>query len=449
VRQLAVVAAFAGTLVAARQAHATNGALFGEPSDTAALADAVTGRPSGLSAITFNPGALAALDRPKLTLGAHMGTVDLDYQRNGEPAVDMERFIAGYHIAIGTRLPGPAWLRALRVGIGAHLPAQHALSLRAPSRSDEPSSPLYGARAERTAVAGAVSYELFERIGIGAGFTLSPTLQTPTLVSYDARRSDDPDANVLVDLERELELQASATAGVFARVVTGVTMGVAYRQRITTAAQGPNDTRAGSLQVDDRIDFVDYLEPDELAFGVGVEPGERVEASVDVVRASWSSYRTIHNQVPGAHFDDVFNLRVGLAVDLARGVVVRGGYGFEPTPLPPQRGVTNLLDSTRHVAALGGGFDLDALGWAPVVIDGHVRSHLLTGQDESKDPGLLRDVDRDAAGKQIGNLGYPGFSSGGAVFEAGLTFHLYLDGGSDEPAPSERETQRVPSGSAP
>lgn len=40
-----------------------------------------------------------------------------------------------------------------------------------PSRPDEPACALYGARAERTGVAAALAYRLFDRIGVGTGVT--------------------------------------------------------------------------------------------------------------------------------------------------------------------------------------------------------------------------------------------------------------------------------------
>ena len=38
----------------------------------------------------------------------------------------------------------------------------------------------------------------------------------------------------------------------------------------------------------------------------------------------------------------------------------------------------------------------------------------------------LTDSDDDVAGRQIDNLGYPGFEAGGEVWQAGLTFTLFF-----------------------
>ena len=66
-------------------ALADSGALLGESARPAALADAVTARGGDLSAIFFNPGALADLDRATLGLTVHGGGLILEHERDGEP----------------------------------------------------------------------------------------------------------------------------------------------------------------------------------------------------------------------------------------------------------------------------------------------------------------------------------------------------------------------------
>jgi long-chain fatty acid transport protein len=62
---------------------------------------------------------------------------------------------------------------------------------------------------------------------------------------------------------------------------------------------------------------------------------------------------------------DRFVPRVGVevrALDEERYALdLRAGYVYERTPFPPQRGVTNFIDGTRHQLALGAGFTLRGL----------------------------------------------------------------------------------------
>jgi hypothetical protein len=417
-------AAIAGALfVATHSAHAQSGAMFGETSRAASLADAMTARGGDPAAITMNPGALAAVDEPLVTLGAHGGRLGLRFTRDGEPPSELGRSVAGFGAALATPLFAP--LDMLHFGIGAHVPAQHALRLRAPSRSDEPSFPLYGGRAERTAIAASLAWRVFGRIGIGAGVMLTPRLFTPTVVGYVPGRGATSSDKVTVDLERELRIAAAPTLGVWARVHRFVALGLASRGAVTTGAEGPNDTRAGTLVIADRIDIRDFLEPEEVALGAAVYPRAGTSVSLDAVLARWSRYRTADDRTSDPPLSDVIDVRAGLEQRLAVAVALRVGYAFEPTPVPRQKAATNLLDGTRHVLALGLGWDLRRQGWAPVCLDGHFRAHVLHRASASKDPAALGDADPQAPGQQIANLGFPSFTATGYAVESGFTLTVY------------------------
>jgi long-chain fatty acid transport protein len=425
-RQVACSAVAVALAMSAAPAWAGSGAMFGESSRAASLATAVTSRGGEPSCITMNPGALADLSEPVLALGAHAGRLGLSYARSGEPREDASRTIAGFGAMLATPLFGPWPLSALRFGVAVHVPAQHALRLRAPSRPDTPQFPLYEGRAERTALALALSWSLFGRIGIGAGVTLTPRLLTPTVVSYVPGRGATADENVVVDLERELRIEAAATLGIWARVNRYLALGMGYRQAVRTGAEGPNDTKAGSLVLDDRIDFYDFLEPDELTAGATVYPKSGTSISLDIAYARWSRYRTIHNRVPDSPFSDIVSMRAGIEHRVLPMLALRAGYAFEPTPVPEQTGVNNLLDAPRHLIALGGGVDLRQRGIAPMRIDAHARAHVVHPIHATKEVQRLGDALPDEPGVQIDNLGHPEISGRAFYVEGGLTVTIHL-----------------------
>ncbi len=416
-------------------AWAGSGAMFGEASRTAALADAVTARRGELSSIYYNPGALADLEQGAFALTTHVGWLRRSFAREGEAAEEDSRTIGGYGFAVGTRLPGPDWLRAFRVGAALHLPAAHIMRLVAPARPDEPSFPLYGDRTERFSLSAAVAVELFSRIGIGAGITLSPTLVSPTAAGYDPYRSSDVTQNVVLDIGRELKFGASFMAGIRAQVVEELSLGLAYRAMSNTAAAGPNDIAAGGLRMQDQLDFYDLLEPEQIAVGAAVFPLPDWSLSIDGVLSRWSDYHTIHHRRPPDSFSDVVYLRTGLEWQSPLDwLELRAGYGYEPSPIPPQDGVTNLLGGDAHAVALGAGFDLRPLDWAPLRIDAHVRTHLLEPHQDEKSLEALPDADPEAPGQQVDNLGYPGFSAEASFWQLGMTLNLFF-GSAAERAP--------------
>ena len=79
--------------------------------------------------------------------------------------------------------------------------------------------------------------------------------------------------------------------------------------------------------------------------------------------------------------------------------------------------------------ALGGGIDLRKLVHLPFMIDGHMRARLGATETAHKDPNVLSDADGDTPGKQIANLGYPGFTSRSTIVQAGLTITIFVGKG--------------------
>lgn len=408
------------------RAAAQAGAPLGDPSAEAALAGAVTARPGDTGAVSRNPGALAGVDRPVLSLGAHAGELDLWFARTGEGGRDLGRTFAGVGGGLVARLPGPQWLRRVRLGFGVHLPTSHLLRLSAPPRPDRPEFVRYGDRIGRTAVTGALGVELPWGLGLGVGVTLTPSLDTTTRVGYDATRGDDPDDNVVVDADNTLRIEGAPLAGLRWEVTPELALGLAWRGEQAVSASGPNSTRAGALVVLTTVDFFEFFAPEEFAAGVYAAPFEQLALSADVAWARWSGFRTIHDRPATPGFDDVVNVRLGVEWVPRPWHRVRAGWALEPSPVPEQRAVSNFLDADRHVIGLGLGVDLEALGWAPMRIDVHVRWHVLGTRHDEKDPDALDDAHPDLPGHQIDNRGYPGFTAAGSVAQVGLTLTVPL-----------------------
>lgn len=415
---------------AAPVARAQGGAPLGDPSRTAALAGAVVARPGQTDAIAVNPGALADLDRSEVSFTVHAGRLDQYFARTGEPALEMDRTIAGFGGGVVGRLPSPGWapwLSRVRLGIGAHVPSADVLRLSAPPRPDRPTSAVYGNRVARTAATGALGVELPWGIGVGVGVSLTPTLETETLVGYEAGRGDTPDENVVIDVENTLVIESAWSAGLRFAPMDELAFGVAWHAEQAVDAEGPNDVRAGTLVVDAEVDFHELFAPEELAFGAYAAPVPELSLSADVVWSRWSRFRTIHDRPPDPAFEDVVSLRLGVEWAATPAYVVRAGWALEPSPVPEQVGVTNFVDGDRQVIAMGMGFDLERLGWARMRVDLHARWHVVGRQRATKDLDALGDADPELSGRQIDNLGYPGFHSGGSFAQVGVTASFPLE----------------------
>lgn len=337
----------------------------------------------------------------------------------------MDRTIAGFGFAIASPLPGPNWLRAIRLGASVHVPAGHALEISAPERDDIPSSPIYGSRAQHASAVAGIAVDLFSYVLLGASVVMTPELVAPNHVTYVPGRGESPDENVVFDLERELKVMTSLMAGMRIEPWPFLSVGAVYRQALTVHAYGANNVSAGTVEVTDALDFYDFWTPEEVALGIA-GMGEVWSVSADAVWSNWSDFRTIHNSAAVPAFQDTWTARLGGEWLPKDWLSLRLGYGYEPSPVPPQQSVSNFVDAHRHVIAIGTGLDLRRLFGFSMKIDVHLRTHILATQYAEKEIGLLHDGDEDAEGTQVDNLGFPEYSASGSFWQGGLTLTFFL-----------------------
>src|SRR5690606_17914368 len=90
---------------------------------------------------------------------------------------------------------------------------------------------------------------------------------------------------------------------------------------------------------------------------------------------------TVPGQMPAVPFENTISVRTGIESSADAGLVYRGGYGLETSPVPrDQRGVTNLLDGTKHTVAFGGGYV-----WKRLRLDAHVQVQLVATRRSAKE----------------------------------------------------------------
>src|SRR5262249_53201873 len=121
---------------------------------------------------------------------------------------------------------------------------------------------------------------------------------------------------------------------------------------------------------------LDLFQPLELTAGFAAHLRPDLLVSGDVTYASWSDYENpsalitiaydfkhltrfvkIGDAPPlePAHFHDTVIPRLGVEWQATPRLAVRGGYSFEPTPAPEQRGPTHFLDNHKHTPFAGPG----------------------------------------------------------------------------------------------
>ena len=115
-------------------------------------------------------------------------------------------------------------------------------------------------------------------------------------------------------------------------------------------------------------------------------------------------------------FSNIINYRFGAEGKITifnKSLSLRGGYGFFPTPIPEQNGLTSYADNDRHLFAMGIGTTLENL-----------KPYLLNPVRLSFSLGWHQLVNR-ATVKSAPEFPGESFSSGGSIFQT--SFSLSLD----------------------
>jgi len=303
---------------------------------------------------------------------------------------------------------------------------------------------LYGEQLVSQQVITGVAARPLDWLAIGAGLMLgfSSRSDSQVLVPDLADQSYQE-----VNLHVETGLALSAVAGVAARFLDRrLVLAVTFRDRQRLSIRGRTEVQMAGVQGTDQYPFFQDLRlnvlfrPRALVLAAGWKD-RRFGVAVDLTWQQWSDYRDNHDEPAG--FSDTWTLRAGAEWRPAESLVLRGGLGFRPSPVPDQTGRTNFADNDMVLIGAGAGTSwnldgkvLEVQAFTQVqVARGRSTTKARLAQHPRCGPGVtalcdeVPDDTRDpvtgkvleaAAGLQTGNPGFPGFSSGGVVAVGGV-----------------------------
>lgn len=432
------------TLIGAGTAHGSAAELFGLSSEESAVAGASTARVADFSAAYYNPAGLTRVERATFSVGVIGYGSRLTINGSVRPIEEP------FGIVIGAGAPVPlGWVLRDRLFIGIALYLVPDAIVRVISRSpEEPFFPYYDNRTQRLIVLPTLGVRLWRGLSVGIAFNYLAGLGGNVVASEGTTRA--VEARVDEAIFATLKINAGAQ---WHSPADRVAVGLTYRQAFSVPFTTVTQNRVAGQPIDVNVDAEGLYTPHELVAGAAVRATPWLRLSADVTWAMWSSWRgpyvTVSSALPiiGAidappprlAYRDTGSLRLGVegTRDLGRGVglAVRGGYGFESSPIPAEQpGVTNLLDGPKHLVTAGAGIAI-AAGAASVRIDLHGQLQVLQPRtlvkrvvpDESDPSAGLRDEVQDdprkpeTLGAQISNPGYPSIRGAGFVWAAGLT----------------------------
>ena len=302
---------------------------------------------------------------------------------------------------------------------------------------------LIGTRVEHPYVLFGAAYQPTDWISIGLGASYLPSTQLNNFVLLpDLTRQDEIDLNVGLSIPSHF----APHVGIMVMPRENVRAGITWRETQRLRLVGENEIQVRGLQESEddfpfiqEIDIVLWYSPRQFAAGMSWN-NDTLLLSLDVTYTVWSDFVDNHNVNPG--FSDTFTPRLGAEIQGPGSMVYRMGLVYEQSPVPDQTGRTNFVDNDRLVASIGTGHRFQ-MGEGYLNFSWHLQPHFLLPRetvksnagDEDCEPGVTDICDEvpentinpatdepfpEAQGLQTGNPGFPGFSSGGWLLNAGV-----------------------------
>lgn len=378
-----------------------------------ALGNAAVATGDAVSSAFTNPGACAASEHTALGIG--YGWASIQLRRNGRDLGLQD----AHGVDVGGCIPLPTpWVR-LGVSTGFHMPDQWIARI-ALEPASRPRFFIWDNRPHRVAFDVALSLRVGTILAVGGGATFLADGAGNGIDFRVGLRSGQVIAESSLDVE--LPLRAAPVLGILFTPRDDVRVGLRYsgeisldlRLDVLAQVNVPGTPIGGDTLISVR--GIDLYTPEQAAAGVSVGPWAGWSAHGELVWSNWSvlerassdvslavrigiSPSLLQLQAPAPGFSDTLSPRLGVerVLPLAPHVslALRGGYRFEPTPVPDQTGLTSLMDADRHVFGVGAGLRIEPTCGGrphPVVrawtLDGSlVWNHLLPRRTVKDDPG--------------------------------------------------------------
>lgn len=363
--------------------------LFGYGARGQALAGAIVSDPRDHAAVYYNPAALAFEARPGVAFGYQFASFDLRVDDAAQPTRDATATVIGFDLPLP--LGGPLAER-IAIGGGFVIPTNSVLVADIP-RPGDPTFALVANRAQTVTLQAAIGVRPLDDLAIGVGFIALSALDGAIDVAPNA------EGRIGSQARDQLVADYAPVFALAARLPAGLALGAVWRGESAARFELPITANLGErfpLPIPTlRIEGVAQYDPAQLTGEIGWRRADlRLAAGVSFKR--WSAFEApiAYTAVPagfppqpGPGYDDAFEYRGGVewtpSTEALR-FAARAGYQFAASPAPEQRGLHALLDSDRHLVALGGG-----VSWDRLRLDVAVQWHHLVERSHRKDPAAI------------------------------------------------------------
>jgi long-chain fatty acid transport protein len=416
------------TIIAfASQARAQPMDTYGLGSRSIAMGGAVTADVADFSANYYNPAGLVRGEEIRISAGwfGVQNWLEIDGFDSGVDRVS--------GLVTGLVIPGNIDGFRFAFGLGLHLNDDRVSRTRALPRS-RPRWELYDNRPQRTFLATHLAVRPFDWLLVGGGIAFLSYARTTLSIRGDIDVIT-PDVGTRAEHEVEADLTTIRYPQVGIQIVPmpELSFGVVYRGQfalssdLTANAGMPGETSntrflVGNITIPGYFhlvsESVNAFVPQQLSFAVTFQPIPELRIGAELTWVNWSAYISpigradvtlairvppeladtirVPDRISGsspipANFEDRFVPRLGvegLALsEPGLDIMLRGGAFYESSPVPEQKGVSNLIDTDRIALSLGAGLRLTNLrpvidGW--IAFDLHLQWSILPERTTQK-----------------------------------------------------------------
>jgi 16S rRNA (adenine1518-N6/adenine1519-N6)-dimethyltransferase len=402
--------------------------LYGYGAQNTSLGNATVALPTDAFSQNYNPALMSLQKAPLFTLGIDgaitkfngISQVVVDtpslggtqVQTGDVSTITSDTFLAtlAFQTPLSLKKKDP-----LHIGFYLISPVEKIASINSQD-SFQPEYALYLNDTEKFMIGTNLSLKLWDFLSLGLGGELyfaqgaSATSRLPAQGNSTARLAIDEKPLVAPVAGLAIELNPFWTLGLSFHGREDYTSNISIQDNISIVGPTPiNFTATSSL----------FFDPDTYRVGAGYSDGKSVLGlSADyqrwvgfngtVIALHYSTFtQTFGQTLPPTPYHDVINLHAGAEHTFDR-VSLRCGYSFLPTPVPDQSGESNILDSDKHVIALGGGYAF--------------RSDFLDASMKLDLVGFVQMLQSKTVVKNSSqSIGYPGYTIGGNVYGYSLS----------------------------
>jgi len=343
--------------------HAGPCQAFGFGGRAIAMGGAVAASSADYAAMFYNPAGVAFAEGPTLGAGFVYGSPDLRINGEEQDVDPIRAFQVGGSLPLGSS----KYLGRITLGLAVHIPTSTAMTLGA----EDPAKPhfvLYSIDPQRTAVYLGGSIRILPSLSIGGGVSILAEAELNLNLSLLS--------SSFITHHSPTKYNFDPIFGIKFKPTKSLALAAVYRESKTATLKPELKIFVGDEQILPTVTIFNQFnyEPREAVVAAMYSFRERLVVEVDVTWMDYSNYQVSTpkyefeeevpdwvktllsmNNFPDPEFKDIFVPRLGTEFMVNKYFTVRGGYYYQASPVPDQRGITNYVDADKHVISIGGG----------------------------------------------------------------------------------------------